>query len=127
MTGMVDTLENCIKLAQDSFSYGGTQTKISGKDIARRQVNFVMDKMRIGRCLSPEQYRMNGRIHLSDESIKAIQYTVEYEEDTKCNSHGKIIMFMYVLCVLSIFNRKCLNCFHCVFIIERIQNRTKQS
>ena len=28
MTGLVDTLENCIKLAQDLFSYGGNQANI---------------------------------------------------------------------------------------------------
>ena len=97
MMGMLDTLDNCMKLSQDSFCYGGNQAKVSGREIALRQVNFVFDKMRIGRCLTPEQYRMNGRIHLSNDSIQAIQYTVEYEEDAKCNGNGKIILCLFVL------------------------------
>ena len=85
MIGLLDNLGNCLNMSQDSFAYGGAQARGSGMNIARRQVSFAFAKMRAKRSLSLEQYKANGRLHLTTDSITAIQYTVEYENDYVCN------------------------------------------
>ena len=79
MIGLLNNLGHCLELSQNSFAYGGTQARGSGTYFARRQVSFVFSKMRAKRSLTLEQYKADGRVHLNAESIKAIQYTVEYE------------------------------------------------
>ena len=125
MIGLLNNLGNCINLSQDSFAYGGAQARGSGAYFARRQVSFAFAKMRAKRSLTLQQYRANGRLHLTTDSIKAIQYTVEYENQNTCNGDDYInnnTPSKFINDVVLSFDKQKYICSVCIFIIELIHH-----
>ena len=82
ITGALCSLKTVTKLSITSFSKGGQNIMTEGPAVAKRQINFVFDKMRSRReGWDVERYANEGYVHLSKESLLGIKNIVEYEEE----------------------------------------------
>ena len=82
LIGVVGNLKSMIEMSRKSFSYGGVNALNQGSLSAKRQINFAFEKIQAKRLgWSLDRYHKEGNVHLTLESLNAIQCIVEYQDE----------------------------------------------
>ena len=82
LIGVVGNLKSMIEMSRKSFSYGGVNAFNEGSKSAKRQINFAFEKIQAKRLgWSLDRYHKEGNVHLTVESLNAIQCIIEYQDE----------------------------------------------